>query len=229
GKNNPCPGGRPCGTTISTNAFQTGRPVRPGTVLPVDLASGKRIEQPEILPDRQAMLPGRVVSQPAGFAKIEAILKATRGATLSSQAINREPTTPAPGALAGSSRAVDRPAVGSFTQHAAPGPRAGIVYDAASGLYVNEPRPPSGATQATNELSIRPLPLAPGAAGLRAVQPSSGTPPKLVPRAAPQGHTEGWYSPPRPDFSSSAAPRSGGATVGGRGPGGTASRGGDAS
>jgi hypothetical protein len=217
GKPNPCAGGQPCGTAISTNAFQTGRPVGPGTILPVNLVSGKRIEQPEILPDRQAMLPGRVVPQPAGFAKIEPVLKGTRGATLGPQNINREPTTPAPGAVTGSSGAVDRPAVGSFTQHGAPGPRSGIVYDPASGLYVNDPRPPSVATHATNELSTRPLPSTSEASGLRTVQPSSGTPQKVGPAAAPQSHTSGWlhHSSPPPASGSSAPSRSGAAPAGG--------------
>jgi uncharacterized membrane protein YgcG len=217
GKTNPCAVGQPCGTAISTRAFQTGRPVRRGTILPVNLGSGKKVEQPGILPERQAMLPGRVVPQPAGFAQIEPILKSTRGATLGSQTINREPTNPAPGAVAGSSGAVGRPAVGSFTQQAAPGPRSGIVYDPASGLYVNGPRTPSAATPATNDLSIGSLPLPPVASGLRAVEPSSETPPKVGPTAAPQSHTWGWFhhSSPRSDSGSAAAPRSGGAAAGG--------------
>jgi len=227
GITNSCSQGQICGTAISTNAFQTGRPVGPGTILPVNLASGKKVEQPEILPDRQAMLPGRVMPQPAGFAKIEPILKGTRGATLVPQTVNNEPTTPAPGAVAGLNRAVGRPAVGSFTQHAAPGPGSGIVYDPASGLYVNDPRPPSGAAQATSELSTRALPSAPGASGLRAVQPSLETPQKVGPAAAPQSHTWGWFhhSSPRSDSSSSAASRSGGATAGGHATSSSASKG----
>jgi hypothetical protein len=225
GKRNPCSQGLSCGTAISTNAFQTGRPVRPGTALPVNLASGKRIEQPDILPDRQAMLPGRVVPQPAGFANARPTLQGAGGAAITSQTITRAPVNPAPGAVAGSSRAVGRPVVGSFTQHAAPGPGSGIVYDPASGLYVNDPRLPSGATQAPNELSIRPLPSAPGASGLRAVQPSSGTPQKVGPTAAPPSHGWGWFhhSSPQSASSSAAAPRSGGATAGGRATGGSSS------
>jgi hypothetical protein len=228
--NNPCPQGQSCGTAVSTKAFQTGRPVGPGTILPVDLASGKKVEQPGILPDRQAMLPGRIVPQPTGFAKIEPILKATRGPALGQQTINREPTTPAPGAVvAGSRGVVDRPAVKFFTQRAAPGP-GGIVYDQAAGRYVNNSRLPSGAAQASNELSTRPLPSAPGASGLRAVQPSSETPQKVGPTAAPQSHAEGWFhhSSPRSDSGSPAASRSGGATAGGRAPIGSGSTSGPA-
>jgi hypothetical protein len=228
GMANSCSQGKICGTAISTNAFQTGRPVGPGTILPVNLASGERIEQPEILPDRQAMLPGRVVPQPAGFANARPVLQGGGGAAITSQTITKAPVNPAPGPVAGSSGAVGSPAVGSFTQHAAPGPRSGIVYDPASGLYVNDPRPPSGATQASNELSIRPLPSAPEASGLRAVQPSSGTPQKVGPAAAPQSHTGGWFhhSSPRSDSASSAASRSRGAPAGGHATSGAAASGG---
>jgi hypothetical protein len=215
-KSNPCPGGQPCGTAISTSAFQSGRPVRPDTILPVDLGSGKKIERPEVFPDRQAMLPGRIVPQPAGFARIEPILRAARGANLGSQTISRGPVTPAPGAVAGSNRAVGGPAMGAFIQHAAPGPRSAIVYDPASGLYVNDSRTPPEATQATKESSIRPLPLVPEAPGLRAVEPPSGTPPTVEPVAAPQNHGSGWFhhASPRSDSSLSATSRSGGAAAG---------------
>ena len=182
GRRRPYSQGSSCGTAISTNAFQAGRPVRPETALPVNLASGKRIDQPEILPDRQAMLPGRAVPQPAGFANA-------------------------------------KPMLGSFTQHAAPGPGSGIVYDPASGLYVNDSRSPSrAAAQASNEPSIRPLPSAPEASGLRAVPPSSGIPQKVGPKAAPQSQTGGWFhhSSPQSASISAAAPRSGGAPAGGR-------------
>jgi hypothetical protein len=215
---NACSQGQPCGTAISTNAFQNGRPVSPATILPVNLESGKRIEQPGILPGRQALLLGRVVPQPAGFANARPVLQGAGGAAITSQTITRATVNPARGAVAGSSGAVDRPAVGSFTQHAAPGPRSGIVYDPASGLYVNDPRPRSGTTQATNELSTRPAPTTSGASGLRALQPSSGPSPKAGPAAAPQSQPSGWlhHSAPQSDFSSSVAPRSAGATAGGR-------------
>jgi hypothetical protein len=225
GETNPCPQGHPWGTAVSTIGFQSGRPVGPGTILSVNLASGKKVEQPGILPDRQAMLPGRIVPQPAAFPKIEPILKATRGAALGQQTINREPTTPASGAVAGSGGVAGRPAVRFFIQRAAPGP-GGIVYDPAAGRYVNNSRLPSGATQASNELSTRPLPSAPGASGLRAVQPSSETPQNAGPTAAPQSHTWDWFyhSSPRSDSSSPAAFLSEGAPATGRAPSGSSYR-----
>jgi hypothetical protein len=222
GMTDSCSQGQTCGTAISTNAFQTGRPVRLETILPVSLASGIKVEQPGILPDRQAMLPGRIVPQPAGFANARPVLQGTGGAAITSQTITRAPVNPAPGVVAGSSRAVGRSTVGSFTQHAAPGPGSGIVYDPAAGRYVNNSGLPSGATQSPNELSIRPLPSAPGASGLRAVQPSSGTPQKVGPAAAPQSHTGGWF------HHSSPASGSVGATAGSHAPSGSGSKGGGA-
>jgi hypothetical protein len=226
--NTPCPQGRSCGTAVSTSAFQNGRPVGPGTILPVNLSSGKKIEQPDILPNRQAMLPGRVVAQPAGFAITKPIQIGMRGATLSSQTINTQPATLAPGAAAGSSRALGGSAVGSIARYAAPGPESGIVYDPVAGRYVNNSRLPSGATQAPNELSIRPLPLAPVASASRAVQPAPGTPQKGGPAAAPQSQGSGWFhhSSPGSSSSSAAAPRSGGATAGAHSAGGSSSWGG---
>jgi uncharacterized membrane protein YgcG len=228
GKINPCPQGQPCGTAVSTNVFRNGRPVGPATILSVNVASGKRMEQPDVLPERQAMLPGPVVAQPTRFANIKPIVIGTRSATLSSQTINTQPATPAPGAAAGSSRALGGSAVGSMARYAAPGPESGIVYDPAAGRYVNNSRLPSGATQAPNELSIRPLPLAPGASASRASQPAPGTPQKGGPTAAPQSHGSGWlhHSSPRSDSSSAAAPRSGGAAAGGHTTGSSSSWGG---
>jgi len=214
GKATPCASGQRCGTAVSTSAFQSGRAVRPGTILPVDLGSGKKIDRPEILPDRRAMLPGRIMPQPAGFAQIEPILKATRGAILGSQTVNREPTTSAPGAVASSSRAADRLAVGSFIQHAAPGPKSGIVYDPATGLYVNDPRAPSRATQATNEPPNSALPLPPVASGWRGVEQSSGISPKVGPASQSHGLSLFHHASPWSDSGSSSASRIGGAAPG---------------
>jgi hypothetical protein len=227
-KTNPCAQGQSCGTAVSTNVFRNGRPVGPGTILSVNLESGKRMERPDILPERQAMLPGPVVATPARFANTELIMMGIRSATLSSQTINPQPATPAPGAVAGSSPARGGSAVGSLTRHAAPGPESEIIYDPTAGRYVNNSRLPSGFIQATNELSIRPLPLAPEVLASRAVQPAPGTPQKGEPAPAPQSHGRGSFhrSSPRPDFSSAAAPRSGGAAASSHLTGGSGSSGG---
>jgi hypothetical protein len=225
---NACPQGQSCGTAISTNAFQSGRPVDRRTILSVNVESGRRMERPDVLPERQAMLPGRIVAPPAGLANIRPISNGMRGAALSAKTINAPPSTPAPGAVAGSSRALGRSAVGSVGRHAAPGPESGIVYDPAAGRYVNNSRQPAGATHAPNELPAHPLPLAPGASVSRAGQPAPRTPQKGGTAPTPQSH--GWdsshYSPPRSGSNSSAAPRSGGATVGGHATGGSGGSGG---
>ena len=218
GSTNPCPQGQSCGTAVSTNTFRNGRPVGPTTIFRVNLASGKRMEQPDILPERQALLPGPVVSPQARSANTKLIMIGVRSATLRSQTINTQPTTLAPGTVAGSSRAFGGSAVGSVARHAAPGPESGIVYDPAAGRYVNNSRLPSGATQAPNELSIQPLPLAPGGSASRAAQPAPGTQQSGGSTAAPQRRGGGWFhrSSPRSDSSSAAAPRSGGSTASGQ-------------
>jgi hypothetical protein len=164
GKTNPCLQGQSCGTVVSIGAFQNGRPVRPGTVLPVNLASGKRIEQPNILPARQALLPGRVVPQPTGFANARPVLRDTGGAAITSQTVTRVPANLAPSAVAGSNHVGGGSAAGFAAHHGAPAPESGIVYDPAAGRYVNDSRLPSLAAQAPRELDIRPLPLTMSAA-----------------------------------------------------------------
>ena len=231
GRPNPCAPGRSCGAAVSTSVFQRGRPVGPGTILPVNLESGRRMERPDILPDRQAMLPGPVVAQPPSFTNNRPISKGIRGATLSSQTINTQPATLAPGMGAGSSRALGGSAVGSLARHAAPGPESGIIYDPVAGRYVNNSRLPSGATQAPNELSMRALPLAPDASPSRDVQPAPGSPEKGGPAPAPQSHGSGWlhHSSSRSDSRSAAGPRSGGAMAGSRATGSSSPRGSGAS
>jgi hypothetical protein len=208
-KTSPCPRGQSCGPAVSTNTFRFGRPVGPATILSVNLESGKRMERPDILPERQAMLPGPLVAPPAGFDNTKVNIIGPRSTALSSQTINTPPAGLAPGAVAGSSRALGGSAVGSVARHAAPGPESGIIYDPAAGRYVNNSRLPSVATPPPNELSVHPLPLAPGGSAPRAAQPAPGTPGRPAP--APQSHGEGSFqrSSPRPGSSSAAAPRSG--------------------
>ncbi len=205
--NSPCPQGQSCGTAVSTNVFRNGRPVGPTTILSVNPESGQKLERPDISPDRQAMLPGRVVAPPARVANPGLIVIGARSTP--------QPATPAPSAVAGSSRAHGGSAVGFVGGRAAPGPQSGTVYDPAAGRFVNNSRLPSGATQTPGELAIRPLPVAPGAS------PKGGT------SATPQSNGTGWFhrSSPRPDSGSGAAPRSGGTTAGGQARAGSSSMG----
>ena len=221
----PCPQGQRCGTAISTGAFKNGRPVRPGTILAVNPESGNRIERPAILPDRQAMLPGRVVSPPAQVAKAKVYTIGPRGAASSTKSADVEPT---PASVAGVTFILGGPAAGSSGRHAAPGPRAGIVYDPAGGRYVNNPRQPSGSVQAPNGLAGRSLPSGPEASPSGGVQPVPGTQPNGGHEPTSRGYypAEYHHSSPRSDSGSEASPRSGGTTLGGKAPGGSATSGG---
>jgi hypothetical protein len=224
----PCGQGQSCGIAVSTNAFRKGHPVGPATIFPVNVESGKKMEQPDILPERQATLPGPVVAPPAEFANPKLIIIGGGSATLGLQSINTQPATPAPGAVAGSSRALGGSAVGSVARHGAPWPGPGIVYDPAAGRYVNNSHLPSGATESPSEPSVRTLPLAPGTSALRAAQPAPRTPPNGGVAAAPQSHGAASFhhSLPRSDSSSAAAPRSGGEAAGEHATGGSGSSGG---
>jgi len=157
GRAYPCPHGRACGAAVSNNALQTGRPVSPGNVLSVDLASGERIERPDISPDRQAMLPGRVVPPPAGLANSRLTPQAAGGATT----LNREPTKLAPSAAFAPNSSAGGSATGLAPRLVAPGPKSEIVYDPVEGRYVNRPRPTSGVVGATNEPSSGSQPSTP--------------------------------------------------------------------
>lgn len=64
GSANPCPQGQSCGTFVTTSVFRNGRLVGPGTILSVNPTSGRKMDQPDVLPIRQSMLPGRVVGPP---------------------------------------------------------------------------------------------------------------------------------------------------------------------
>lgn len=224
----PCPQGQPCGTAISTSAFKNGRPARPGTILPVNPESGKRMERPDILPDRQAMLPGRVVAPPPQLANAKVFIIGPHSATSNSTSANTRPTTPAPASVAGITYILGGPAVGFAGRHAAPGPKSGLVYDPAAGRYVNNSRQPLGSTQAPNELADRSLPLAPGASLSRASQAAPGTPQNGRPSPAPQSYGSAWYhhSSPRSDSGSAAGPQIGGATASGKATVGSSTSGG---
>ena len=212
----PCSQGQPCGAAISTSAFKHGRHVRPGTILPVNPESGNRMERPDLSPDRQAMLPGRVVATPAEAANAKVSIIGPRSVT--------QPTTAAPGSVAGITLILGGSAAGFQGRHAAPGPEPGIVYDPAAGRYVNNSRLPSRATQPSNELAGRQQPLGPGGSASRAAQPAPGTQ-KGESAPAPENYGSAWYrhSSPRSDSGSAAAPQSGAAAPSGKAAGGSSS------
>jgi hypothetical protein len=221
----PCPQGQSCGTAISIGAFKGGRPVRPGTILAVNPESGTRMERPDVVPDRQAMLPGRVVSSPVRYTNPKVNIVGARSASLSSQTGNAQP---APEVAGANSRATPGgSAVGIAGPHAAPGPEPGIVFDPATGRYVNNPRSSSSATQATNEPTTRSLTPGSGSFTVRGGQPAPGT---QKDQAAPAAHSQGsaWYyhSSLGSGSGPGTAPRSGTATGSGKTSGSSGSGGG---
>jgi uncharacterized membrane protein YgcG len=222
----PCSQTQPCGAAISTSAFKHGRHVRPETILPMNPESGNRMERPDLLPDRQAMLPGRVVATPAEAANAKVSVIGPRSLTPRSQLTNTQPTTAAPGSVAGITLILGGSAAGFQGRHAAPGPEPGIAYDPAAGRYVNNSRLPSGATQPSNELAGRQQPLGPGVSASRAGQPAPGIQ-KGEPAPAPQSYGSAWYhhSSPPSDSGSAPALRSGAAAPTGKAAGGSSAEG----
>jgi hypothetical protein len=204
----PCPEGQSCATAVSTETFRKGHRVGPSTTLDVNVASGNRMDRPDIQPNRQARLPGPAVTPPARSTDSKVTFIRGGDNALTS---HPQPGTPTPGEAEGSSGALAASAVGSPARHAAPAPVSGIIYDPAAGRYVNGSRLPSEATQAQNELSTHPLSPAPGASTSFAAQPAPRT--RGGPAPDVESHGKGWshQASPRSDSSSAAAPRSGGA------------------
>jgi uncharacterized membrane protein YgcG len=213
---NPCPYGRSCGRALSVGAFERGQLVRPGTVLSVAVLSGKMTADPGIKPGPNLMLPGRPVSQPAGFANKMAVQRAGSATTTSNA------TTLAP--ISGT------PSAGFSARYTAPGPKLGIVYDSTEGRYVNSSLPSvspapgsSSATRKPDELPIRGVPPA----------PSRGK--NSAPRTASQDRPGAWSNnaashpipgASAPHLSGSSSAGMGGGMAGGSHGGGTSSGGG---
>jgi hypothetical protein len=221
----PCPQGQSCGAAMSISAFKSGRAVRPGSILAVNPESGIRMERPEVVPDRQAMLTGRVVSSPARDANPRVNIVGARSASLASQTGNAQTVTAVAGS--GSRVAPGGPAFAIAGPHAAPGPEPGIVFDPAAGRYVNNPRSSSRATQTTNEPAARSLASGSGSFTVRGGQPA---PEIQKGQAAPAAHSQGsaWYyhSSLGSGSGSGAAPRSGTVTGSGKTSAGSGSGGG---
>jgi len=226
GSNNPCPHGQACGTAISVSSFKHGRPVRPGSTLPVTLTSGNRIDRPEVLPDRQALHLGRVVAPPSQVANAKVSILGPRSASLSSSGKSTKSPTPGPDSVAGITVILGRPTGGSPARYATPGPQSGIVYDPSAGRYVNNPRASSAARQGTNGVTARPPYSVEGASAPRAGQPAPGS----QGQPAPASDGSAWRPPSAPssDSGSAVPPRTGDTTTSGRATGGSASSGGGA-
>jgi len=214
---NPCPQGHACATAISVSAFKTGRPVRPGNTLSVNLTSNDRIERPDVSPDRQATRPGRVVAPPPQIANAKLTIVGPRNASLRAQSAGGHFSTPAPDSVTGITLILGGSAAASSARHAAPAPGPGIVYDPAAGRYVNNARSSSAGVPGTGELPGRTMPRASGTSSTRVGQPAP----------APQSYDPAW----RPSTSTGSSPsspptpRSAGTTEAGKATTGSASSG----
>jgi len=222
---NPCPRGQACGTAISIGSFKRGRPVRPGSTLSVTLTSGNRIDRPDVPPDRQAMHPGRVVAPPAQIANAKVSMVGPRSASLGPRGTGAKSPTPGPDSVAGITVIRGSSTSGPPARHLSPGPQTGIVYDPATGRYVNYPRASSAAAQGTNGQPARPTYSVQGSAP-RTTQPAPGS----QGQTAPASYGSEWrpQSSPNSGSGSAALPRTGEATPSGRTSGGNAPSGGGA-
>jgi hypothetical protein len=222
---NPCPQGHMCAMAISISSLKHGRPVRPGSALPVTLTSGNRIDRPDVPPDRQAMHPGRVVAPPSQIANAKVSIIGPRSASLSPRGTSAKSPTPGPDSVAGITVIRGSSTSGPPARHLAPGPQAGIIYDPATGRYVNNPRAASAAARGNNGQPTRsPYSVQGGAPR------TSQTPPGSQGQPAPAGYGSEWrpQSSPGSGSGSAAPPRTGEATTSGRTSGGNAPSGGGA-
>ena len=145
-----------CGTAVSTDAFQSGRPLNPHHRMPVDFSQGVTVGQLDVPPSPLVVLPGLPVNWPAGTPDRRlpppvgqfgaGQTGANAGAGVAGAAL---PTLPA-----------ENPSAHRPHRSGTPAPRGpvttpGIVLDPVSGQFVNTPNPApaAGASQ---------LPAAPG-------------------------------------------------------------------
>ncbi len=186
---NPCALGHPCGAVISTTAFQNGADVNPRVVMPVNPLDGRRIDHPGVQPVGTGLLPGPPVSKPiitrqpgAGATSGIRVTRMVSTAPDSKPATVNVPETA--GATIRRTVIVPAPRVTA--------PSATIVYDPATGRYVNSHTVPSApvapaaapATVNNSTTNARVMPRAPSGA---------------APRSGPQGtQNTGWVEPPAP-------------------------------
>ncbi len=177
---NPCATGHPCGAVITTTAFQNGAEVNPRVVMPVNPLDGRRIDHPGVQPVGAGLLPGAPVSQP--------VTTRQPGAGATSGIRVRRMVDTAPGAKPAAGNAPAGEPAGATIRRTViiPAPRvtapsATIVYDAASGRYVNSPTSPAGPAISAA------APTTTGSSTSRRVMPSvpSGPAPKTASEGTP--------------------------------------------
>ncbi len=154
GNTGPCVQGQNCGRIIvRPEVVREGRSVSPANILKVNVAEGKPVARPDILPSRGAMLPGALSTQAAAYAG--------KGSLGRSQQANGDAQGPSGsnkvviGGTAGVRSSGPRPVntVGDVQRTTAGEP--GVIFDPESRRYVNSNAKPGTA-------NVQPGPAARG-------------------------------------------------------------------
>ena len=118
-----CGPGQNCGRIIvRPSVLQEGKPVKSSTLLDVNLANGRSVARPDIVPTRAGMLPGAPVAQAASFAPRTNLGRAEQNGNSTQVSSGRNAVV-----VGGESSGAQR----------APASQSGVVYDSASGRFVN--------------------------------------------------------------------------------------------
>lgn len=117
-----CGPGQNCGRIIvRPDVLREGKPVRPSSVLDLDLADGRPVARPDIRPTRAAMLPGAPATRAASIAPRTNLGRAEQNGNSAQVSSGRN--TVVVGESSGARRA--------------PASQPGLVFDPASGRFVN--------------------------------------------------------------------------------------------
>ncbi len=142
-----CAQGQYCGRIIvRPDVVRDGRPVGTAQRLIVNAAEGRTVIRPDITPSRSAMLPGPAVSSVSAFTgkgNLVRQLPSAGGAQVGS-GINRVVIGETPGVRTSG----PRPASNAIEARTEPASGNGVVYDSASGRYVNTNTARPGAVNA---------------------------------------------------------------------------------
>jgi hypothetical protein len=218
-----CAPGQNCGRIIvRPEVLREGKPIRPSSLVDVNLADGRPVARPNILPSRAGMLPGAPVAQAASFAPRTNLGGAKQIGNNAQITSGRN--TVVIGETSAARPSASRPGMTTLGAQRAPAGETGVAFDPASGRFVNsnmiKPSPvterPGAATPGnqTEEHSASPI-LNLGAAPVRRLPSSqidSAAPTREPPSyshetAAPAGrspHSEApVYRPSSPNSSGS--------------------------
>ena len=182
-----CSLGGNCGRIIvRPEVLKEGKPIRPSSVLDVNLADGRPVARPNIIPSRAGMLPGAPVAQAASFVPRTNVGRARQIGNDAQVTSGRN--TVVIGETSGARPSVSRPVNGLGAQRA-PGSQPGVAYDPASGRYVNSnvirPGPVTGRSGAASSGNRMEGHSASPILGLGAAAPVRRSPSGQIDSAAP--------------------------------------------